>query len=93
MQARTRVALVGAFAASLVSIAAVSAAGPAGNVQPHRHYVSVDGRLVPVGPQVCGRPSLQHAFNQFHANVHFGAPGIFAMDHAHNDNDITSGRC
>jgi hypothetical protein len=33
-------------------------------------------------------PSLQHAFNQFHANVHVGTPGTFAMDHEHNRTDI-----
>jgi len=66
----------------------MSAAQPAGNVTPHHHYVNADGTLVEVGPAVCEMPSLQHAFNQFHANVHVGTPGTFAMDHEHNRTDI-----
>ena len=83
-----RLALAGAIAASLTGVAALSAAVPAGNVPPHHHYVNVDGTLVEVGPAVCEKPSLQHAFNQFHANVHVGTPGTFAMDHEHNRTDI-----
>lgn len=40
-------------------------------VPPHRHFVQQpSGALVPVGPQICGHPELQQAFNQFHHNVH-----------------------
>ena len=40
-------------------------------IPPHRHFVaSPSGTLVEVGPRVCDDPSLQHAFNQFHSNVH-----------------------
>ena len=41
------------------------------NVAAHRHFVQTpDGKLVQVGPRLCDDPSLQHAFNQFHFNVH-----------------------
>jgi hypothetical protein len=84
-----RLVLAGAIAASLTGVAAMSSAGPAGNVTPHHHYVKIGDKLVEVGPAVCEKPSLQHAFNQFHANVHVGTPGTFAMDHPHNRTDIT----
>ena len=83
-----RLALAGAVAASLTGVATLSSAQPAGNVPPHHHYVKIGTKLVEVGPNVCDKPSLQHAFNQFHANVHVGTPGTFAMDHEHNRTDI-----
>jgi hypothetical protein len=49
------------------------------NVAPHRHFVETpSGNLVEVGPRVCGDPSMQHAFNQFHFNIHSSstAPGV-----------------
>jgi hypothetical protein len=49
------------------------------NVPPHRHFVQTpSGNLVEVGPRVCGNPSMQHAFNQFHFNIHNSAtaPGV-----------------
>ena len=40
-------------------------------VPPHRHFIqTATGELVPVGPQVCERPELMPAFEQFHYNVH-----------------------
>jgi hypothetical protein len=37
----------------------------------HRHFIQEpDGTLVPVGPQICGHPEMQQAFNEFHYNVH-----------------------
>ena len=48
--------------------------------------------MVPVGLQVCETPSLQAAFNQFHAAVHVG-PANTAFDHAHNPADIKPGPC
>jgi hypothetical protein len=40
-------------------------------IPPHRHFVQQpSGELVEVGPRLCDDPSLQHAFNQFHSNVH-----------------------
>ena len=52
------------------------------NVRPHRHYVlTPNGDRVEVGPRLCDDLddlSLQHAFNQFHNNVHHStgvAPG------------------
>jgi hypothetical protein len=49
------------------------------NVPPHRHFMATpSGDLVEVGPRVCGDPSKQHAFNQFHFNIHSSAtaPGV-----------------
>jgi hypothetical protein len=88
MRHPSRLALSAAFAIPLVGLAAASTAQPAGFVPPHHHYVKIGETLVEVGPNVCDDPSLQHAFNQFHANVHVGAPGTFAMDHEHNRTDI-----
>ena len=40
-------------------------------VPPHRHFIdSPSGQLVPVGPQVCEKPELMPAFEQFHFNIH-----------------------
>jgi hypothetical protein len=36
---------------------------------------------------------MQHAFNQFHAHVHVGTPGTFAMDHEHNRTDVVARGC
>ena len=45
------------------------------DIRPHRHFiVTPGGGPIEVGPRVCDTPSLQAAFNQFHANVHHGAP-------------------
>ena len=45
----------------------------------HHHYiVTPDGTRVEVGPRLCDNPTdptLQDAFNQFHANVHRDVPG------------------
>ncbi len=49
------------------------------NVGAHRHFTVKDGKWVEVGPRLCDNPSdptLQKAFNQFHYNVHQGAPGL-----------------
>jgi hypothetical protein len=89
-----RIAVSLAAAAALVGLAAAGAAGgPAPDVPKHRHYLQINGTLVPIGPQVCERPSLQEPFNQFHANVHIGTPGTFAMDHEHNGTDIIARGC
>ena len=45
----------------------------------HRHFVRTPGgNLAEVGPRVCGDASKQHAFNQFHFNIHTSgtAPGV-----------------
>ena len=36
------------------------------DVRPHRHWING----VQVGPDVCDNPALQHAFNEFHNNLH-----------------------
>lgn len=88
-----RLALAGALSVSLIAFAASSAAQPAGDVPPHRHFLQIGTELVPVGPQVCGEPSMQHAFNQFHAHVHVGTPATFGMDHEHNRTDVVARGC
>lgn len=66
-------------ALALASIAGLMFAGPTLADPPdtlisppnHRHFVvTPDGDWVPVGPQICGNPKMQHAFNQFHYNIH-----------------------
>ena len=43
----------------------------------HRHFVQTADGLVPVGPQICGNPQLQQAFNEFHYNIHHSVvPGV-----------------
>jgi hypothetical protein len=43
----------------------------------HRHFIVTNDGLVPVGPQICGNPEMQQAFNAFHYNVHHSeVPGI-----------------
>jgi hypothetical protein len=43
----------------------------------HRHFIVTPDGLVPVGPQICGHPERQQAFNAFHYNVHHSeVPGI-----------------
>ena len=56
----------------MLGIAGVAIADPGlSNVPAHRHFVKTpDGGMVQVGPRLCDNPNLQHAFNQFHANIH-----------------------
>ena len=40
-------------------------------IPPDRHSVQrPSGAFAEAGPRLCDDPSLQHAFNQFHSNVH-----------------------
>lgn len=91
---RKRTHLIVAVIASAVLVGGATAvqAGPAPPVVPHRHFLVTPDGLVPVGPQVCERPSLQEAFEQFHASVHIG-PANSAFDHTHNPVDIRAGAC
>jgi hypothetical protein len=57
------------------------------DITPHRHFIQHNGKLVQVGPRVCDKPSLQHAFNEFHSNIHVpvnledhAAPGLHNMN-------------
>lgn len=79
-------------AAALLGTASPVSAGPAPTVVPHRHFLVTPNGTVPVGPQVCEKPSLQEAFEQFHASVHIG-PANSAFDHTHNPVDIQPGLC
>ncbi len=70
------------------------------DIFPHRHFIQTPtGQLVAVGPQVCEDPSLQHAFNQFHSNVHFALPGSTGPEesapglHNHRGAEITARLC
>ena len=89
-----------ACALLLASAGLVRADSDLPNIPPHRHFiVTSSGELVAVGPQVCGNPVLQAAFNQFHSNVHHAvsdstgpeesAPGL----HNGYGADITATRC
>ncbi|HET7734481.1 MAG TPA: hypothetical protein VFK52_00780 [Nocardioidaceae bacterium] len=92
-----RVPVAAALTAS--AFAALSLVGTADaknnlpNIPRHAHYIQLqDGSQVWVGPDLCGNPSLQGAFNQFHVNVHVGGANG-GLDHEHNPNDIKSAAC
>jgi hypothetical protein len=72
MHKRKRLVAAGLAGALLLGTALTSLADPnLPDIRPHRHFVlNADGVRVEVGPRVCDQPSLQHAFNEFHANVH-----------------------
>ena len=79
----TIVAVLAAVAAVLLMVlvfAGPTLADPPGDlISPpnHRHFVQTTEGLVPVGPQICGHPELQQAFNEFHYNIHHSVvPGI-----------------
>lgn len=60
---------------NVLGMAATALADPnVPNIRAHRHFVATpSGKLVQVGPRLCDDASLQHAFNQFHVNVHHSA--------------------
>jgi hypothetical protein len=68
-------------------------AAPAPDIPAHRHFLTVDGALVPVGPQLCDGKAVQQAFNQFHYGIHVGVPGTEAWQHEHNQVGITARPC
>ena len=71
MKARLAVGAVAVVAAALFTVSTSRADPNLTNVPPHRHFVETPtGELVEVGPQVCGNPQLQRAFDQFHNNIH-----------------------
>jgi hypothetical protein len=76
-------ALLTALAAALFAVlmfAGPTLADPPGMLfspPNHRHFVQTSDGLVPVGPQICGNPQLQQAFNEFHYNIHHSVvPGV-----------------
>lgn len=92
---RILIAVAAAVAAALVALggAPSAQAGQAPYVNPHRHYMELeDGTRVPVGPDACGNPNRQTAFNEYHSHVHVG-PANSAFDHDHNPVDIKAGAC
>ena len=84
MKSRSRLAGLAALATAAIAMlafAGTSLADPPDTlISPpnHRHFiVTPDGGRVPVGPQICGNPEMQQAFNAFHYNVHHSeVPGI-----------------
>jgi hypothetical protein len=72
MLKRTRLVPISLAGALLLATALTSSADPnLPDIRAHRHYVrNGSGERVEVGPRLCDNPNLQHAFNQFHANVH-----------------------
>ena len=90
-------------AASVIALvpAGASLADPGlSNVPRHQHFLTIpNGDQVPIGPDFCGDPDLQDAFNQFHNNIHHsvgetlgpqnGAPGL----HDGLGADMTAGGC
>jgi hypothetical protein len=86
MKAQVKAVVVAAGASiALLGFAGAGLADPPGDlISPpnHRHFLRMpDGELVPIGPQICGRPGVQDAFNQFHYNVHHSeVPGIGDID-------------
>jgi|SRR5690242_20216391 len=98
MKKRLAIGILAGMATILITVATSQADPKLTNIPPHRHFVkTADGSLVEVGPRVCDNPNLQHAFNQFHNNVHAvsatgigpAAPGLHNMQGA----EIMSGRC
>lgn len=89
-----RICLAAFVAVALFLLAApFASAGQAPPIGPHRHFLlQEDGTLIPFGPQICENPSLQNAFNEFHAHIHVGTANT-AFDHDHNRNDVRAGAC
>ena len=83
------------LAALVVAVGVVGLSLPASgqDVHPHRHYiVTPNGERVAVGPQACENPSTQEGFNQFHGNVHLGAPNA-AFRRENNPVGFAAARC
>jgi hypothetical protein len=72
---RNILAVVTVAGALLGGAATVATADPnVPNIPAHRHFVqTTSGQLVEVGPRLCDNSALQHAFNQFHINIHSSA--------------------
>lgn len=69
-----------AAASIIASVPGASLADPnLPNARPHQHVLTTPkGNVVDIGPDICGNPELQHAWNQFHYNTHISesAPGV-----------------
>lgn len=98
MKLRLAAGVLTGLVATLIFVATSRADPNLTNIPPHRHFVRTpSGELVPVGPQICGNPQLQKAFNEFHNNVHAvsatgigpAAPGLHNLQGA----ELLSGRC
>ena len=66
-------ALVTALVAAIAFAGPTLADPPDTLISPpnHRHFIETpDGTRIPVGPQICGHPEMQQAFNEFHYNIH-----------------------
>ena len=75
--------LVGTASVAMFAFAGPGFADPPGMlVSPpnHRHFlVKPDGSRVPVGPQICGHPEMQQAFNEFHYNIHHSGDPVHGV--------------
>jgi hypothetical protein len=92
---RILIAVAASAAALFVALGTAPAAdaGRATFVPAHHHFIEQpDGTRVAVGPDACGDPKMQTAFNEFHAHIHVGAANT-AFDHGHNPVDIKAGPC
>ena len=89
-----RILIAAAFSAVVfTALPHADAGGPAPFVPGHRHYLNnADGSKIQFGPRVCDDPSLQTAFNNFHARIHVGTVRD-ALAHDHNLNSISAGPC
>jgi hypothetical protein len=97
--ARLKLVVVTVILGALGATGTAAADPGLSNVTPHRHYIQTEDGIVQVGPRVCDNPNLQHAFNEFHANIHSHngvtgeigplAPGL----HDGVGGEITSGPC
>ena len=62
-----------AFSAALVPAGALADPNLP-SARPHQHFIETpSGNQVRVGPDLCGNPDLEHAWTQFHYNVHRSA--------------------
>ena len=67
------------LAACVGGLAALAPAATA-QVSPHQHFLTTPGGQTKlVGPAVCGNPAAMTGFAQFHGQVHFGTPNMFAF--------------
>ena len=93
-KSRIVVAVATTAAGLCVAFVPTASGTQAGFIAAHQHYIlGADGvTKIWVGPDACGDPKMQTAFNQFHARIHVGAANV-GFDHTHNPVDIKSQGC
>ncbi len=71
VRAMRRLIVCVSLVASLPFAATAFADPSLSDVRAHRHFIqTADGLGPEIGPRFCDNPTLQNAFNQFHANAH-----------------------